>query len=30
MEDRVTFKVPLTVEVKISTVSWGDAKEIKF
>lgn len=30
MEDRVTFKVPLTVEVKTSTVSWGDAKEIAF
>jgi hypothetical protein len=28
MEDKVTFKVPITVSGKWSSVSWGDVKDI--
>jgi DNA polymerase I len=29
MEDRVTFKVPITVSAKVSDISWGDAIPIE-
>ena len=29
MEDKITFNVPILASAKISTKSWGDAKEVK-